>query len=57
MTGKDFKDICDLHGANPKIELLDTFVLKILKTDKIKNSLFNHITLSTYIQQKMQINT
>lgn len=49
MTNLDFQGICGLHDVSPADAIKDKFVVKILKADKKKNQLFNHITLSTYL--------
>jgi len=48
MTNLEFQGICGLHEVNPEYALEDEFVLKVLKSDKENNRVFNHITLSTY---------
>ena len=53
MTANDFQYICSKHDVLPEIALEHKFVRTILEKDKKKPSLFNQITLSTYLQNEL----
>lgn len=50
MTKNDFNAMCGKYLVDPAIVLEDEFVQKVLKEDKGKHTVFNEITLNTYIQ-------